>query len=144
MKNDQLPGYPEVNPFELGRAARRMDEGSRGAYSVSRKLENKLIMNEPSPSPWPAIIKIALLIGCTMGFCILGLISGVLAAKVVQNAGGVQGKQLLMTVLMPPVVGALFGFCVGLISTLFVRWSPRRTLGQPPASSPASQGPKTF
>jgi hypothetical protein len=101
-------------------------------------------MNESTPSPWPAIIKIALLIGCTMAFCILGLISGVLAAKVVQNAGGVQGEQLLMTVLVPPVVGALFGFCVGLISTLFVRWSPRRTFGQSPVSSPASQGPGTF
>jgi hypothetical protein len=57
---------------------------SHGAYSGSGSAK-KLIMNESTPSPWPAIIKIALLIGCTMGFCILGLISGVLAAKVMQT-----------------------------------------------------------
>jgi NhaP-type Na+/H+ or K+/H+ antiporter len=101
-------------------------------------------MNETTPSPWPAIIKIALLIGCTMGFCILGLISGVLAAKLMQTTGNVNSEDLLVTVLVPPVVGALFGFCVGLISTLFVRWSPRRTFGQSPVSSPTSQGTRAF
>jgi|OpeIllAssembly_1097287.scaffolds.fasta_scaffold2572170_1 hypothetical protein len=98
-------------------------------------------MNESTPSPWPAIIKIALLIGCTMAFCILGLISGVLAAKLMQTTGNVNGEDLLVTVLVPPVVGALFGFGVGLISTLFVRWSPRPTLGQPPLSGSVSSGP---
>jgi NhaP-type Na+/H+ or K+/H+ antiporter len=101
-------------------------------------------MNGSTQSPWPAIIKIALLIGCTMGFCILGLISGVLAAKVMQHAGDVRGDELLVTVLMPPVVGAVFGFFVGMISTLFVRWRPQKTydspphqtLTQPPVSTP--------
>jgi uncharacterized integral membrane protein len=106
-------------------------------------------MNDSWQSPWPAIIKIALLIGCTMGFCVLGLISGVLAAKVMQHASDVRGDELLVTVLMPPVVGALFGFFVGMVSTLYVRWSPRKPFGQPPlqplaqppVSTPSSQAP---
>jgi hypothetical protein len=61
-----------------------------------------------------------------------------------QSSGNVRGDDLLVTVLVPPVVGALFGFCVGLISTLFVRWSPRRTLGQPPVSGSINPGPGTF
>jgi hypothetical protein len=93
-------------------------------------------MNEPPHSPWPAIVKIALLIGCTMGFCILGLISGVLAAKVVQNASNVDSEALLLTVLLPPVVGALFGFFVGCISTLFVRRPrPRPALDYGPSTA---------
>jgi uncharacterized membrane protein YeaQ/YmgE (transglycosylase-associated protein family) len=106
-------------------------------------------MNDSSQSPWPSIIKIALLIGCTMSFCILGLISGVLAAKVMQHASDARGDQLLVTVLMPPVVGALFGFFVCMVSTFYVRWIPRKTFGQPPfqplaqppVSTPSSQAP---
>jgi len=49
----------------------------------------------------------------------------VLAAKVMLQASHVGGEELLMTVLIPPVVGALFGFFVGLFSTFFVRWAPR-------------------
>jgi NhaP-type Na+/H+ or K+/H+ antiporter len=120
-----------------------MDEPPRGAYSGFHKRKSKQIMNESTSSPWPAIIKIALLIGCTMGFCILGLISGVLAAKLMQTSGNVRGDDLLVTVLVPPVVGALFGFCVGLISTLFVRWSPRRPSEQPALSGQSSHGPTT-
>jgi hypothetical protein len=89
-------------------------------------------MNGSSPSPWPAIIKIALLIGCTMVFCVLGLVSGVLAAKIMQHAGGARSDELLVTVLVPPVVGALFGFFVGLVSTLYVRRAPEPAPGHGP------------
>ncbi len=106
-------------------------------------------MNNSSQSPWPAITKIALLIGCTIVFCILGMISGVLAAKLMQRVSDVRGDELLVTVLLPPVVGALFGFFVGSVATLYVRWSPTAPMGKgppqplarPPINPSTSQAP---
>lgn len=119
-----------------------MDGELLDAYSAAKAQVERISMNESNPSPWPAITKIALLIGCTMGFCVLGLISGVLAAKVMKQAGDVRSDDLLVTVLIPPVVGALFGFFVGMVSTLFVRWTPKRQSQLPLLHAPdRSAGP---
>jgi uncharacterized membrane protein YeaQ/YmgE (transglycosylase-associated protein family) len=85
-------------------------------------------MNPPPQSPWPSIVKVVLILGCTITFCILGLIAGVLAAKVLTSSGNAHGQEVLMTVLIPPTVGSLFGLTVGLISALFVRWNSRKNL----------------
>jgi len=98
-------------------------------------------MNPSPQSPWPSIIKVALILGCTITFCILGLTAGVLAAKVLTSSGNADGEEVLLTVLVPPTVGSLFGLAVGLISALFVRWTPRKNLTAPtqPTGTPPVQ-----
>lgn len=93
-------------------------------------------MSQLPPSPWPSIIKVLLILGCTITFCVLGLLAGVLAAKVLAVSGDTNGEAILFTVLIPPTVGSLFGLAVGLISAWFVRWAPR----PPSLSSKPSAG----
>jgi hypothetical protein len=75
------------------------------------------------------MVRIGLLIGCTATFCVLGLVAGVLAAKLLQHSPEVRGDDLLMTILVPPAVGAGFGFFVGSVSAFLVRWNPKASAG---------------
>ena len=83
-------------------------------------------------------MKVTLILGCTISFCVLGLVSGVLATKVMLTSSHVQGEELLAVVLAPPAVGAIFGLLVGLIATAFVRWPDRKQV-PPPVNPTAGQ-----
>jgi cation transporter-like permease len=88
-------------------------------------------MKELPDTPWPSLIKVALIIGCTLTFCILGLVAGVLAVTAMQDAHG-----LLPVILVPPAAGAVFGFLVGLVSASLVRWKRRTPMDKPPLVGP--------
>lgn len=87
------------------------------------------------------MIKVALILGCTTIFCVLGLVSGVLAAKVMITAAHEQGPGVLFTVLIPPAVGAVFGLFVGLIAAAFVRW-PNKNPPARPTNLPLTNRPQ--
>jgi len=91
-------------------------------------------MKELPETPWPSLIRVALIIGCTLTFCILGLVVGVLAAKAMQDA-----HRLLPIILVPPAVGAVFGFLVGLVSASLVRWKRRTPMDKPPLAGPGER-----
>jgi hypothetical protein len=82
-------------------------------------------MNKQPPSPWPGVVKAAIILGCTTTFCVFGLISGFLAAMIMRGHQNFDTEEMLLTVLMPPAGGALFGFFVGLVTSVFVKWSPK-------------------